>query len=362
MQQAAERKLFGQGSEKENAERKERKRLQLGPLRFELNEVDRVSEGNGDAGENHKTRRDEEAPVMAPADGIADAADAAEEHETRQRDVNAEKHRKNVGEASAGKRPEPVRQRPSPGIRKRLYGHPYAHENEEVPPRAGRLALGGGGERERNENETGDGSGTRERESICPQAVNQVDKEHRGAQQVAAAGAEARGEAIRHAACGKKQHHQKGKRESRQRGGEGPATIAQPGGVQRPGKSRHGPETEHGERAELARGGAGRIVTQREGRAHSTYGTTAGIHRLDARTGVRADVSDALLRLVDEPGGEEVVVIDWVVEAGRDAAGAVVHFFGGAVVCGGDGKVARKGNRADGNPGANDAPRPRSFC
>src|SRR5260370_14949188 len=114
MQQAAEQKLFGPGSEKENAERKERKRLQLGQLRFELNEVDRVSEGTGDAGENHKTRRDEEAPGMAPADGIADAADAAEGHETRQRAVNAEKHRKNVGAAPAPKRPDPVRQPPSP--------------------------------------------------------------------------------------------------------------------------------------------------------------------------------------------------------------------------------------------------------
>src|SRR2546429_9702672 len=56
---------------------------------------------------------------------------------------------------------------------------------------------------------------------------------------------------------------------------------------------------------------------------------TACIHRLDARTCVRADVSDALLRLVDEPGGEEIVVIDWVVEAGRDAARAALHFFGG---------------------------------
>src|SRR5712664_3168298 len=109
LQQAAEEQLFGPRGEKENAERKERKRLPLGPLRFELNEVDRVAQWNGDAGEYDEACENEEAPVMAPADGITDAADAAEEHETRQRDVNAEKHRKNVGEASAGKRPEPVR-------------------------------------------------------------------------------------------------------------------------------------------------------------------------------------------------------------------------------------------------------------
>src|SRR5712664_4751285 len=233
LQQAAEEQLFGPRGEKENAERKERKRLPLGPLRFELNEVDRVAQGNGDAGENHKTRHDEEAPVVAPADGITDAADAAEEQEACQRDVNAEKHGEHVGEAPAWKRPKPVRQRPSPGIRQRLHCHPYARENEEVLPRAGRLAIGGGSKRERNENETGYGGSTRERESICPQAVNQVDKEDCGTEQVAAAGAEARGEAIRHAARGKKQRHQKEKRESRERGSEGAATVAQPDGVQR---------------------------------------------------------------------------------------------------------------------------------
>src|SRR5260370_4119240 len=74
-------------------------------------------------------------------------------------------------------------------------------------------------------------------------------------------------------------------------------------------------------------------------RRHSKNETTC-IHRLDARTCVRADVSDALLRFVDEPGGEEVFFSDWVVEAGRDAARAAVHFFGGGVVCFGDGKVA----------------------
>jgi len=44
---------------------------------------------------------------------------------------------------------------------------------------------------------------------------------------------------------------------------------------------------------------------------------------------VRADVSDALLRLLDEPGGQEVVVADWVVAAGWNAAGAAVHILAG---------------------------------
>jgi len=76
---------------------------------------------------------------------------------------------------------------------------------------------------------------------------------------------------------------------------------------------------------------------------------------------VRADVSDALLRLVDEPGGEKVVVIDWVVEAGRDAARPALYFFGGRVVCAGDGKVAREGNRAQRHREANDFARRGSF-
>src|SRR6267378_2178674 len=298
---------------------------------------------------------------MAPADGVADAVDAAEEQEARQRDVDTEEHGENVGEAPARERPEPVRQRPTPGIRQRLHCHPYANENEKVVPGARRPALGGCSERQRNENESGYGSDTRECESICPQAVNQVHKEHRGAEQVAAGGAEARSEAILHAARGKKQHHQKEKRESRERGGERLAAVAEPRGVQRSGQSQHGPETEHGERAELARGGQARIVTERNGGPNSTNGEAAGIHRLDAGPCVRTDVSDALLRLLDESGGEEIVVTDCLVAAGRDAAGAAIHFFGGGVVCPGDGKIARKGNRAQRYRQADDSARGGDF-
>src|SRR5467141_3977475 len=95
-------------------------------------------------------------------------------------------------------------------------------------------------------------------------------------------------------------------------------------------------------------------------RRHSKNEATS-LHRLDARTCVRADVSDALLRLVDEPGGEEIVVSDWVVEAGRYAARAAVHLFGGRFVRACDGKVAREGNRAQDNREANDSARRGSF-
>src|SRR6266571_3915134 len=79
---------------------------------------------------------------------------------------------------------------------------------------------------ERYENEAGHGCGTRERESICPQGINQVDKKHRDAEQVAAAGAKVRGEHVFNATRGKKQHHQEEECESRERGREGPAAIA----------------------------------------------------------------------------------------------------------------------------------------
>src|SRR6202790_4288615 len=80
-------------------------------------------------------------------------------------------------------------------------------------------------------------------------------------------------------------------------------------------------------------------------RRHSKNETTC-LHRLDARTCVRADVSDALLRLVDEPGGEEGAVMDRVVEGGRDAARAALHFFvGGGVVGGGEKKGGGRGER-----------------
>src|SRR5260221_307390 len=80
--------------------------------------------------------------------------------------------------------------------------------------------------------------------------------------------------------------------------------------------------------------------------ARHNQNETACLHRLDERAGVRADVSDALLRFVDEPGGQEVVFADCLVAARRDASRAVVYFFGGRIVCAGDREIAREGNRA----------------
>src|SRR6266699_3336313 len=57
----------------------------------------------------------------------------------------------------------------------------------------------------------------------------------------------------------------------------------------------------------------------------------------------------------------DALPIYWVVEAGRDAARAALHFFGGCVVCFGDGKVAREGNRAPDNREANHFARRGSF-
>jgi hypothetical protein len=64
---------------------------------------------------------------------------------------------------------------------------------------------------------------------------------------------------------------------------------------------------------------------------------------------------------VDEPGGEEGVFADWVVAAGWDAAGAAFYFFGGSVVCAGDGEIAGEGNRAGRDREANDSARGGDF-
>src|SRR5438552_2622100 len=172
--------------------------------------------------------------MVAPADGIAGPVDPAYQHERCERDVHAQHHGENIREATAREGPKPVRQGPSPGIRQRLDRQPYSRDGEEVLESAGRLTFRSGSEEQRNENETRDGEGTRERERICPQRVDQIEEEHGGAEQVAAAGAEARGEAILDAARGKKQGHEKEKREGGERGSELAAAVALPGGVQRP--------------------------------------------------------------------------------------------------------------------------------
>src|ERR1700686_2428785 len=72
LQQAAEEKLLRPGREKENAERKKREGLPLRPLRRKFDEVRDLAQRNGDAAEDEEARQDEEPPMAAPANGIAD--------------------------------------------------------------------------------------------------------------------------------------------------------------------------------------------------------------------------------------------------------------------------------------------------
>ena len=206
--------------------------------------------------------------MPAPADGITDSVHRAEKHERRQRYINAQEHRENVGEPAAGVWPKPMR-------RQEFDCQPYADNDEKIFPRSRGFLLRPCCQCQRNAHETGDCGGTCQGESIRSEQVNQADQEDCHAEQVAAAVAEACGEATVHAARRKKQHHQKQKRESGERGSEGPASVAQPDGVQRCCQSQHGPESEHREQAELARGGQARIVTHGDGRPNSTTGVSA---------------------------------------------------------------------------------------
>src|SRR6185437_6010856 len=67
------------------------------------------------------------------------------------------------------------------------------------------------------------------------------------------------------------------------------------------------------------------------------------VHRLDAGTGVPADVPDALLRFVAVGGGAQDGIF-WVVATGGHAAGAAIFIFGGNFVRAGDGADAAEGN------------------
>src|SRR6266403_1657014 len=94
--------------EAENAERNEGQRLELRPLRVELNEVYCLAQWNADASENDETCGDEKAPMVAPPDGVGDAIDATQKQETSKCDVDAEEDSENVGKTAARVRPEPV--------------------------------------------------------------------------------------------------------------------------------------------------------------------------------------------------------------------------------------------------------------
>src|SRR6267378_2817353 len=77
------RKQILEEAEEENADGNEGQRLQLRPLRIELNEMDGLAQGNGDASENDETCGDEKAPMMAPPAGVADAIDAEQKQRGR---------------------------------------------------------------------------------------------------------------------------------------------------------------------------------------------------------------------------------------------------------------------------------------
>src|SRR5262249_51797682 len=72
-----------------------------------------------------------------------------------------------------------------------------------------------------------------------------------------------------------------------------------------------------------------------------TWPTKTCLHRLDAGVGVRSDVSDALLRLVAEPGSEAVSACG-MVAFGWHAAGTAVYFLGRHLGGIGNRQTARK--------------------
>src|SRR5260370_9912160 len=103
--------------------------------------MNRAAERNGDAGEGDETCKYKKAPMAAPADGIAGSAEAAEKNERCERDVDAQEHSENIGEAANMERPNPMRKRPSPWIGKRLHCHSNARTGKKVLPGTRRLAL-----------------------------------------------------------------------------------------------------------------------------------------------------------------------------------------------------------------------------
>src|SRR5260370_37705625 len=110
------------------------------------------AEGDGDGAKNEKAREDEKTPAAAPADVVGDAGNFADEDESGERDVEAEKDGEDVGEELVRVRPEPMR-------RGKLYGDPDAGEGKVILPGAGPLAYGGSGQLARGEADGGNGAG-----------------------------------------------------------------------------------------------------------------------------------------------------------------------------------------------------------
>src|SRR5260370_10042699 len=145
-EKAAEEKCVRAGGEEEDGEAEKWERAPRVPLRRELDEAHRLTEWNGDGPENDEAANDVESPSAAPADVVADAGELAHQDKSGERDVDAEEHSENVGEASARIGPDPVR-------RRKFHGDQDSREREAVLPGARGLAVRGGGEGEPDEHE-----------------------------------------------------------------------------------------------------------------------------------------------------------------------------------------------------------------
>src|ERR1700693_1392959 len=92
-----------------------------------------------------------------------------------------------------------------------------------------------------------------------------------------------------------------------------------------------------------------KIVAHRDGRPNSGCKSRRGgrearaacVYRLDARVGLRPDVSDALLQRVAYSAGADDGILP-VVASGWNVAGAAIYFSGGRFVRDGDAAAARE--------------------
>jgi hypothetical protein len=159
--------------------------------------------------------------------------------------------------------------------RRKLYCHPHARDGEVVLPRSRRPTGRRCSQHQRDRHQSDNGSGTRNRESVCPQGVNQVSKDDGRSQQVAAGGSAARRKEFGHASRAKQQQHGEVKCKGRHGGGEFAVAIAEPSGIQGAAKAKRSPQTKRGKRSDLSSGRQARIVTHRR----KPIGRRRGRHR-----------------------------------------------------------------------------------
>src|SRR5438034_5525656 len=133
-------------------------------LPISLNEAHARSERHGDTRKSEEAGQDEKAPITAPADRVTDAVGVAQEHERRERHVQAQQNGHGVGELPAGKGPEPVRHREAPVVGEGLYSNPNPHDDRKVLPRACGHSSCGCRDGQRNEYQDGGSCGTRSEE------------------------------------------------------------------------------------------------------------------------------------------------------------------------------------------------------